>query len=528
MPRLTEHCPVGSSRVWRAVAVACAIAWSAPAAAQVVNGDFSSGGTGWTTTAPSNSTLSYAGNQLTTVSDNNGGTNSRTYASQTLVTTDPGYLSWLLRSYTSVDVDLGPYDYPTVLVGSTFYWITTGGVLTTTAAAGIDNDNTGITNVTARTTLTAGSRTIGAGVTSTDSQLGAGTAIWDDIDFQELTQSPGAQSTPQNTSLVLSGANAPQIATNTGVATMTVTLTVTNGTLTLASTAGISFTGGANGTATMTFTGSPANINTALNGLVYAPTTGFSGGSTLTFFANSGAISDTDIIAITVVPFTYTVTVGKTRDVASVSALPATITYTITVANTGTGTHVNPLITDTLLQGATSLSLTTGPTLTGGDSDSDGRIDPGETWTYTATYVVTQANMDDGQAITNAASFDSDQTTPQPSGTVSTTINALPSLSITKTANDTTDVALGQTLTYTYVVTNTGNVTIDNVFINDVHDGSNPDPIPSGETLTSDVAPLGDSTDATASNGTWSVLRPGDSVTFTGTYTVTQADIDTL
>ena len=42
---------------------------------------------------------------------------------------------------------------------------------------------------------------------------------------------------------------------------------------------GITITGGANGSNTVTFSGSPANLNNALNGLVYAPTTGFSGAS---------------------------------------------------------------------------------------------------------------------------------------------------------------------------------------------------------------------------------------------------------
>jgi len=38
---------------------------------------------------------------------------------------------------------------------------------------------------------------------------------------------------------------------------------------------------------------------------------------------------------------------------------------------------------------------------------------------------------------------------------------------------------------------------------------------------------LGDSVDA-ANNGSWDSLGPGDSIRFTGTYTVTQADVDNL
>jgi len=42
-----------------------------------------------------------------------------------------------------------------------------------------------------------------------------------------------------------------------------------------------------------------------------------------------------------------------------------------------------------------------------------------------------------------------------------------------------------------------------------------------------DAGTAGDSTDA-AMNGSWDVLAPGDVITFTGTYTVTQADVDSL
>jgi large repetitive protein len=50
--------------------------------------------------------------------------------------------------------------------------------------------------------------------------------------------------------------------------------------------------------------------------------------------------------------------------------------------------------------------------------------------------------------------------------------------------------------------------------------------VPGSEALSSDVAPLGDSTDVTSNNNSWSTLAPGDTVTFTASYTVSQADID--
>ncbi len=59
------------------------------------------------------------------------------------------------------------------------------------------------------------------------------------------------------------------------------TLSVAHGTITLTSTTGLSFTTGMNGSASFTVTGTAANLNAALNGLVYTPTTNFSGSDSL-------------------------------------------------------------------------------------------------------------------------------------------------------------------------------------------------------------------------------------------------------
>lgn len=102
-----------------------------------------------------------------------------------------------------------------------------------------------------------------------------------------------------------------------------------------------------------------------------------------------------------------------------------------------------------------------------------------------------------------------------------------PVLAMTKVADDDALVTVGQVVTYTYTVTNNGNVAVAGVTVNDVHNGSGPAPTPAGETLT-DNGTIGDSTDATPNDGVWDNLAPGDVVTFTGTYTVTQTDIDNL
>jgi hypothetical protein len=105
-------------------------------------------------------------------------------------------------------------------------------------------------------------------------------------------------------------------------------------------------------------------------------------------------------------------------------------------------------------------------------------------------------------------------------------------LSISKTASTAGPVSLGQTIIYTYTVTNTGNVSLNNVHVIDMH-GSPAVQIANGaggitsETLTI-PGPLGAgaSTDTVANDGVWTTLAPGATLQFTYTHTVTQAEID--
>jgi large repetitive protein len=101
------------------------------------------------------------------------------------------------------------------------------------------------------------------------------------------------------------------------------------------------------------------------------------------------------------------------------------------------------------------------------------------------------------------------------------------SLKVVKTADKTVNVVAGDTVTYTYTVTNDGNVTLHNISLTDVHNASGPAPSPNSETLI-DITPLGDSSDVSPADGEWSILAPGDSVVFTATYIVTQSDVDNL
>jgi YVTN family beta-propeller protein len=103
---------------------------------------------------------------------------------------------------------------------------------------------------------------------------------------------PGGQSLVYNASasvhhtLVFSAAAGRQVSTSdadaaAGASPLKVTLGVAHGTVTLAQTTNLTFVSGGNGQAAMTFTGLQADVNAALNGLVYEPASVFFGSDAL-------------------------------------------------------------------------------------------------------------------------------------------------------------------------------------------------------------------------------------------------------
>jgi subtilase family serine protease len=95
---------------------------------------------------------------------------------------------------------------------------------------------------------------------------------------------PTSATAPENGSLVFSPSNGDAITVNDGgpgSSSESMTLGVSHGTLTLSTTAGLTFTSGSNGAASFTVTGSIANLNTALSGLTYKPTSSYIGSDSL-------------------------------------------------------------------------------------------------------------------------------------------------------------------------------------------------------------------------------------------------------
>src|SRR5690606_978624 len=179
------------------------------------------------------------------------------------------------------------------------------------------------------------------------------------------------------------------------------------------------------------------------------------------------------------------------------------ITYDIVVTNTG-----NVTIDDIVLADADA-DIPAG-------EENVGTLTPTESRTITVTHTITQDDLDNGsvsnQALVNGDGPDGtpipevpsdNPDTPDSGDPTDTDVEQTPELTVTKVITSAGPYnAVGQEITYDIVVTNTGNVTIDNIVLTD----ANAD-IPAGE----------------ENVGT---LNPTESRTIAVTHTVTQDDLD--
>lgn len=195
----------------------------------------------------------------------------------------------------------------------------------------------------------------------------------------------------------------------------------------------------------------------------------------------------------------------------------ANITYTINWSVNGNTGATNAVITDPIPANTTFVSATNGGTFAAGTVTWNLGAQPsGSSGTVSVTLKV-NSPLTNGSAISNTATFDTDQTDPV-NHTVRTIVASTPSLSITKSNSVTSFVNPGASLNYTVVVTNAAAAT------NNAVDVTLTDVLPSGFTFA-----VGAGSTKTFSLGT---IAPGVSVTTTyaanvstgqtaGTYTNT-------
>jgi hypothetical protein len=215
----------------------------------------------------------------------------------------------------------------------------------------------------------------------------------------------------------------------------------------------------------------------------------------------SGTAIDNDTPTVTSLPQTSTIALVKDAVFSGTGTLGDVITYTFTATNTGNTTMTNVVVTDPMV----GLTLTGNPiaSLEAGASSS----------AITGTYTITQTDLDagkvtnsalataqdpDGNDVTDISGTAIDNDTP-----TITSMPQVPVIALVKTAILSGTGVLGDLITYTFTVENTGNTTLTNVVVTDPMVGL----IITGNPIVS--------------------LEVGaSSSVITGTYTITQTDID--
>jgi len=201
---------------------------------------------------------------------------------------------------------------------------------------------------------------------------------------------------------------------------------------------------------------------------------------------------------------TSAIDLAKTADASGLQAPAATgdpIAYHFTVTNTGNTTLTGVSIAEQL-PGVTALVYTW--------PGVDGVLMPGQHATATASYAVTQADLDAGEVTNQAVATGTgpDEDVESPPATTTTPLDEVASIMLVKSAspNDSASFVVGQVITYSFVVTNTGNVTVTGLAITEnAFSGSGPD-----NPIVCPGAPL----------------PPGAQAICTTTYVLTQDDVD--
>jgi uncharacterized repeat protein (TIGR01451 family) len=192
-------------------------------------------------------------------------------------------------------------------------------------------------------------------------------------------------------------------------------------------------------------------------------------------------------------PSSSAIGVVKSASVTSFSASGTAITYYYEVTNTGTTTLTGVGVTD--------------PTLAAGASEQ-----------CSATYSTTSTDVTNGSLHNTGTATGTPPTGPvvtatstltipyvPPGSVTSTSPSPSPGISLTKTPSTSSYDAVGQVVTYTYVITNNGNVSLASTQY----------------TVTDNTINGGAAFDC----GAPQVLAMGASITCTNTYTITQADL---
>ena len=197
---------------------------------------------------------------------------------------------------------------------------------------------------------------------------------------------PGPQAINEDTPLVFSSVNGNQITVSdndAGANPIRVGLAAANGAITLSQTAGLSFiTGDGAADASMSFSGTMAAINAALNGLTFMPTANFAGATNLQIVTNDqgntgvgGALFDTDTINVTIaaVNDSPTITVPGAQSTGGTVVFSSSQGNAITLADPDANGSTLELVLDGT-NGTITLASAAGITFIEGAGTNDSRM----------------------------------------------------------------------------------------------------------------------------------------------------------
>ncbi len=204
-------------------------------------------------------------------------------------------------------------------------------------------------------------------------------------------------------------------------------------------------------------------------------------------------------------PSAASLSVVKSSSTTAITTVGQQVPYAYQVVNTGGVSLTDVNVTD--VQTPPSSGANLGPIVCVATV-----LAPGESTTCSATYTVTQADLDNESLVDTAVAHGTPETGPVvDSAPDSLTIPAarlIPAISVMKQSTTTAITVVGQVVPYSYVVVNNGSLTLTGVNVTDVQA-----PPSSNVDLTTIVCPV-------------TTLAPRASTTCTATYTVTQADLD--
>jgi hypothetical protein len=269
-------------------------------------------------------------------------------------------------------------------------------------------------------------------------------------------------STPNNNLISLADPDA-------GSSPIQVTLAATHGVVTLSGTTGLTITAGANGSATVTVTGTATDVNAALSGLTYTPDADFVGAATLTLTTNDqgntgpgGAQQDVDVINVTV------------NDQAS---QPPSANDDSVTRGVGEATTISVLSNDTDPLGRT-LTVAVGNQPAGGaivvNSDNTITYTPGAGFNGTDTFTYTVDNGAGGTdtatvtVTTTGAGYDQDPDSPSQTALFINGTDAGEKVVIKKRKGGGLSVLLGKTEIFSSASLPTGSVWVNGLGGDDV------------------------------------------------------------